>query len=130
MSCTPICKLCKNLVISTTVAFNSTDNTLNITIPNNNYTKNDKVCIVVAQTIPTTTTISALVNITVGTSNFPLLRCNGTQATACEIKTRTRYSTCVVTNTVSGAFRLLSKVTCTAPTTLDSLLVTTTTEGA
>lgn len=130
MSCTPVCKLCKNLVISTAVAFDSTANTLNITIPNNNYSKGDKVCIVVAQTIPTTTTISALVNIVVGTSSFPLQRVSGVQATACEIKTRTRYSTCVVTNTVSGAFRLLGKLNCQTPNSLDALPVTTTTEGA
>lgn len=110
--CTNVCKLCKNLVISTAVAFDTATNTLNITIPDRAYTNCEKVCIVVAQAIPTTTTVSALVNITVGASTFPLLKCNCAQATACEIRTRTRYATRVVTNTVSGAFKLLGKVYC------------------
>ena len=125
--CNNVCKLCKNLVISTAVAFDAATNTLNITIPDRAYANCDKVCIVVAQTIPATTTVGALVNIVAGTGTFPLLKCNCIQATACEIKTRTRYATRVVTNTVSGAFRLLGKVSCSAPDALDVL--PTVTEG-
>lgn len=129
MACTNVCKLCKNLVISTAVAFNAATNTLNITIPERTYENCDKVCIVVAQAIPATTTIGALVNIVVGASVFPLLKCNCVQATACEIRTRTRYSTRVVTDTVSGAFRLLGKVYCSQPDTLDILPVETAAAG-
>lgn len=129
-NCKTSCRLCPNLVISTAVAFDATTNTLNITIPERAYNNCDKVCIVIAQTIPTTTTISALVNIVVGTSTFPLLKCNCIQATSCEIRTRTRYSTKVVTNTVSGAFRLLGRVWCNTPETLDTLPIETATEGA
>lgn len=124
MACSTSCRLCKNLVISTAVAYDATTNTLNITIPNNGYQNCDKVCIVVAQTIPATTTISALVYIFVGASSFPLLRCNGSQVTASEIRTRTRYSTIVVTNTVSGAFRLTGKLCYSAPANLTVLPVT------
>lgn len=129
-NCTNVCKLCKNLVISTAVAFDATTNTLNITIPERTYTNFDKVCIVVAQAIPATTTVGALVNIVVGASTFPLLKCNCVQATACEIRTRTRYSTRVVTDTVSGAFRLLGKVYCCPPDALEVLPVETTEGGA
>lgn len=120
-NCKNVCRLCNNLVLSTAIAFDATTNTLNITIPDNGYRNCEKVCIVIAQAIPTTTTISALVNIVIGTSTFPLQRCNCTQATACEIRTRTKYSTKVVTNTTSGAFRLLGRTYPCCPESLDVL---------
>ena len=129
-NCKTSCRLCPNLVISTAVAYDAGTNTLNITIPERAYNNCNKVCIVIAQTIPATTTIGALVNIVVGASTFPLLKCNCVQATACEIRTRTRYSTQVVTDTVSGAFRLLGKVSCVSPDVLDTLPITTADEGA
>lgn len=130
MSCNNVCKLCRNLVISTAVDFDATTNTLNITIPEASYRRCEKVCIVVAQAIPATTTVNALVNIVVGTSTFPLVKCNCAQATACEIKTRTKYSTRVVTNSISGSFRLLGRVYPSCPDSLDVLPVETTEGGA
>lgn len=124
MSCTNVCKLCPNLIISTAVAFDAAANTLNITIPDNGYRRGEKVCIIIAQAIPATTTISALVNIVVGASTFPLLRCNCSQATACEIRTRTKYSTCVITNSTTGAFKLIGKTYACLPESLDTLPVT------
>lgn len=123
MACQNVCRLCNSLVISEAVAYNPTTNTLNITIPDNGYRNCEKVCIVVAQAIPTSTPIGALVNIVVGQSLFPLIKCNGAQATACEIRTRTKYSTRVITNTVSGTFRLLGRVNCQCPDNLDVLPV-------
>lgn len=119
--CKTSCSLCKNLVISTAVAFNATNNALYITIPTRAYDNNEKVCIVIAQAIPAETTISSLVNIIVGTSIFPLLRCSGNQVTANEIRARTRYSTHIVTNTTSGAFKLDGKVNACCPSDLDTL---------
>ena len=124
MSCNNTCRLCKNFVISTAVAFDPATNSLDITIPDNGYRNCEKVCIVVAQVIPASTTISALVNIVIDGTRFPLQRCNCAQATACEIRTRTKYSTRVVTNTVSGAFRLLGKTNGCCPDYLDALPVT------
>jgi hypothetical protein len=121
MACNNVCKLCDSLIISTAVAFDPTTNSLDITIPDNGYRNCDKVCIVVAQTIPASTTINALVNIVINGIRFPLQRCNCTQATACEIRTRTKYSTKVVTNSVSGAFRLLGRTYPCYPETLQSL---------
>lgn len=129
-NCKNVCRLCRSLVISTAVAFDAGTNTLNITIPNNGYRNCEKVCIIVAQTIPATTTINALVNIIVDGTTFPLQRCDCTQATACEIRTRTKYSTRVVTNTVSGAFRLLGKTYPCCPESLDTLPIAATDEGA
>lgn len=127
MSCNNVCKLCNNLIISEAVAFDPTTNSLDITIPNICYRNCQKVCIVVAQTIPASTTINALVNIVINGTRFPLQRCNCTQATACEIRTRTKYSTRVVTNTINGAFRLLGKTFACCPESLQTLPIPTTT---
>lgn len=130
MACKNVCRLCPNLVISTAVAFDTTTNTLNITIPNNGYRNGQKVCIVVAQTIPDTTTRTALVNIIIEDSTFPLVKCNCSQASACEINARTKYCTKVVTDTVSGSFRLLGKIYPCGVNNLSTLPITTTEEGA
>ena len=61
MACKNVCKLCDKLVISTAVAF--TNGNLVITIPAGSYNNNEKYCIVIAQSIPTTTTIAAPVYI-------------------------------------------------------------------
>ena len=65
MACKNVCKLCDKLVISTAVAF--TNGNLVITIPACSYNNNEKYCIVIAQSIPTTTTIAAPVYIQIGT---------------------------------------------------------------
>ena len=130
MSCNNVCKLCSNLIISEAINFDPTTNSLDITIPNSCYRNCQKVCIVVAQTIPASTTINALVNIVVNGTRFPLQRCNGAQTNACEIRTRTKYSTRVVTNTVSGAFRLLGRTYACCPESLQTLPIPTTTTPA
>lgn len=114
MACPTVCRLCKRLIISTAVAF--TDDQLVITIPAGSYEDGEKYCIVVAQSIPEETTITAPVFIQIGegTELYPLDRCDCSQATACNIRTRTRYSTRVVTDANTGTFRLLGK-TCCAP---------------
>lgn len=130
MTCKNVCKICHNLVISSSVSFDPTTNSLDITIPVGAYTNCRKICIVVAQAIPDSTTINALVNIVVNGTRFPLQQCDCTQTSACQIKTRTKYSTKVFTNTVSGVFRLLEKVPACCPDNLAELPVTTpVTEG-
>lgn len=115
MSCKTSCKLCKNLIISQSVTF--TGGNLVISLPAGSYNDGCKYCIVVAQTIPATTTINAPVFITIGTGTqlYPLNKCDCTQATACSIRTRTRYSTCVETTPTSGVFKLMGRICC-APT--------------
>ena len=130
MSCQNVCKLCKNLIISESVLFDPTTNSLDITIPNNGYRNCDIVCIVVAQTIPASTTINALVNIVVGGTRFPLVKCNCEQAIATEIQTRTKYKTRVLTNTTTGTFRLQGNIHCSRTSNLDVLPIADTTGGA
>ena len=135
MNCKSNCKICRQLVISESVLFDPTTNSLDITLPTPSeengvrYLNGCKVCIVVAQAIPASTTINALVNIVIGGTRFPLVQCNCSQVTACQIKSRTRYATRVVTDTVSGSFRLLSNLCCTKPDNLRALPITPTTDG-
>ena len=111
MPCKNVCKLCENLVISESVVF--TDGTgLIINIPAGSYSDCKRVCIVAAQTIPDATTITAPVFITIGTGTelYPLNRCDGTQVTAAEIRTRTKYATRVSTTSTGGTFRLFGRL--------------------
>lgn len=113
MSCSNCNRLCNRLVISTAVTF--TDGALVINIPQGNYSNKEKYCIVVAQTIPETTTITAPVVITIGTdttTTYPLTYCDGTAVLACSINTRTRYATRVRTDVTGGAFTLLRRLPC------------------
>lgn len=114
MACKPVCRLCDNLIISAGVTF--TGGNLVINIPAGSYENNRKICIVVAQAIPATTTINAPVYVTIGTGTqlYPLTKKNCRQVTACGLRTRTRYSTCVETTPTGGLFRLLGN-TCCAP---------------
>ena len=112
MSCKPICSLCRRLRISQSVDFS--DGNLIINLPAGSYNDGEKICIIVAQAIPATTTITAPVVVTVGegTQQYPLTKCNCAPVTACSIRTRTRYSVCVNTTATGGTFRLLGKPCC------------------
>ena len=112
MGCKSSCKLCDKLVISQNVDFSGGN--LIINIPAGSYNDGCKYCIVIAQSIPETATINAPVFITIGTGTeqYPLNKCDCTQATACSIRTRTRYAVRVETTPTSGVFRLLGRVCC------------------
>ena len=113
MACKNVCKLCPNLIISESVTFTAGTGLI-INIPEGSYRDNCKYCIVVAQAIPAETTITAPVFITIGdgTVLYPLNKCDCTQATACSIRTRTKYSTRVETSATGGVFKLLGRVAC------------------
>lgn len=104
------CRLCHNLVISTAVAFDT--DTLTITLPNGGFRNCEKVCILVAQPIPEATTINALVNIVIDGSTYPLVAMDCLQVTACQIKEGYVYPTKVITNQVTGTFKLLVDPKC------------------
>lgn len=121
MSCKNVCALCPRLVISQAVTF--ADGTLAINLPAGSYRNGEKYCIVVAQTIPATTTINAPVVVTIGTgtAQYPLTKRNCAQVTACGIRTRTRYATAVFTSATGGAFRLLGSPCCAPSNALTSI---------
>ena len=106
------CRLCDRLIISQAVTFTAPN--LIINLPAGAYQNCERYCIVVAQAIPEATTINAPVFITIGdgTELYPLNQCNGVQATASGIRSRTKYSTCVATTATTGAFRLLGRIAC------------------
>ena len=127
MSCKNVCRLCNKLIISDAVTFTAGTGLI-IDIPASTYFNCEKYCIVVAQAIPTDTTITAPVFISIGgdaTTLYPLVRRNCQQATACNIRTRTKYSVCVATNVTSGVFRLLGDVGCVGAEVLPSLPIVT-----
>ena len=129
MACKTVCKLCDRLVISQAVTF--ADGALTINLPAGSYTNGCKYCIVVAQAIPAATTITAPVEITIGTGTetYPLLGSCCQQLTACSIRTRTRYATKVVTDAVGGSFRLLGRACCSPSYALTSIDGTAPVEG-
>ncbi len=112
MSCKPVCKLCRRLVISQSVTF--TGGNLVINLPAGSYNNREKYCIVVAQAIPAAATINAPVVITIGTGTelYPLTNQCCAQVTACGIRTRTRYSTVVSTSATGGTFKMLGRPCC------------------
>lgn len=113
MACKNVCRLCPNLIISESVTFTAGTGLI-INIPEGSYSDNCKYCIVVAQSIPAETTITAPVFITIGdgTELYPLNKCDCTQATACSIRARTKYATRVETSATTGVFKLLGRVAC------------------
>lgn len=121
MSCKSVCKLCPNLVLSQSVTF--TGGNVEINLPAGSYNNGGKYCIVVAQAIPTTATIGAPVVITIGagTETYPLTARNCRPVTACGIRTRTRYSVCVVTSATGGSFRMLGQPCCSPDNDLPSI---------
>lgn len=110
--CSNVCKLCDRLIISQAVTF--ADGTLTINIPAGSYANGCKYCIVIAQTIPVATTITAPVVITIGdgTEEYPLTNSCCAQVVASALRTRTRYATIVSTDATGGVFKMLGRGCC------------------
>jgi hypothetical protein len=69
----------------------------------------------VAQTIPTTATISMPVAISIGgdtTTVYPIVNCDCSQVTACAIRTRTKYGLRISTSATSAVFKSLKPLCC------------------
>lgn len=129
MSCKPICKLCDRLVISQSVTF--ADGTLTIDLPAGSYGNGCKYCIVIAQTIPAETTITAPVVFTIGGGavEYPLVNRCCAPVAACGIRTRTRYSTIVATDATGGTFKMLGRPCCSPDNSLAAIDGTATAAG-
>ena len=104
-------RLCPRFIISTSITVVTVDgtDTLVIDIPAGNYNNGETYCIITAQSIPTTATVTMPVAISIGgdtTTVYPLVNaCSCLQAVACQVSARSRYKVIVQTNTVSGVFR-------------------------
>ena len=112
------CYLCPNFVVSTSVTVVAVDgvDTLVIDIPADGcYCNGKKICLVIGQTIPDTATVNQPVAISIGgvtTTVYPILRCDCTQATACQFRTRRKYPLRIKTNATSAVFRSLGGLSC------------------
>lgn len=112
MACKNVCKLCDRLVLSQAITF--TGGNLVINLPAGSYNNNCKYCIVLAQAIPTTTTIGAPVVFIIGTGTelYPLVNRCCRPVTACGVRTRTKYSVCVETTATGATFKMLGNPAC------------------
>ena len=110
--CIRNCKLCPKLILSTAITFDGTS--LVVNLPANSYGDCQKYCVVFAQAIPDATTITSpvFIQIGAGTELYALNKCDCTQATACSIRTRTKYATRVETSATTGVFKLLGNIAC------------------
>lgn len=112
MACNNICKLCSRLVISQSISF--TGGNLVVNLPAGSYNNCEKYCIIFAQSIPTTTTISAPVVFTIGdgTEQYALVNKCCKPVSACGVRTRTRYSIVVETTSTTAIFKMLGRPCC------------------
>jgi hypothetical protein len=120
--CNKNCSICPNIVISDAVTFAA--GTLTIDIPANSFKDGQRLCLIVAQTIPDATTITAPVVITIGgdaTVTYPLVRCDCAAVTASAIRTRTRYPLKVSTSATGAVFKVLGGLSCAPSNTLASI---------
>ena len=114
MSCNNNCnRLSRNLIISNSISVVTVDgtDTLLIDIPSSTYRLGEVFCIVTAQSIPSTATVTMPVAISIGgdTTNVYPLVCSKTclQAVACQVNARRKYKVVVSTNTSSGVFKAI-----------------------
>ena len=114
-------RLCDRLVFSQAVTF--ANGTLTVNLPDGSYGNGCNYCIVIAQTIPATTTISAPVIITIGdgTTEYPVVNRCCAQITACALRTRTKYPVVVATSAAGGTFKITDRVSCAPSNVLTAL---------
>lgn len=112
MSCKNTCKICDRLVLSQSITFDGTN--LVVNLPAGSYNDGEKYCVILAQTIPTTTTIGANVVFTIGagTVQYQLVNRCCRPVTACGIRTRYKYSLCVQTTPTTAVFKMLGEPFC------------------
>ena len=109
MECVKNCKLCNKFILSQSITFSGGN--LIVNLPQNVYGNCQKYCIVLAQSIPTATTINAPVVFTIGTetTQYPFVNCDCTPVSASQVRTRRVYATRVNTAVNSGVFKYIGK---------------------
>lgn len=131
MECVKNCRLCDKFILSQSIVYNATVNQLIVDLPAGSYQNCSKYCIVLAQSIPTDTTINAQVVFTIGgdaTVGYPFLNQNCTPIYASQVRTRRLYPTRVNTSVGSGVFKYIGN--CCLPsnaTTVNTAIPVTTT---
>lgn len=108
--CVQNCRLCNKFILSQSIVFNSTVNQLIVDLPAGSYGNCQKYCIVLAQSIPTDTTLNAQVVFTIGgdaTVGYPFLNKDCTPIYASQVRTRRLYPTRVNTAVNTGVFKYI-----------------------
>lgn len=108
-NCINNCKLCRKIVLSQNITFNGTS--LVVNLPENSYGNCQNYCIILAQSVPDTTTINAPVVFTIGTgtTTYPFVNCDCTPIYASQVRTRTKYKVKVNTAVNDGVFKYIGK---------------------
>jgi hypothetical protein len=133
MFCNTSCKICPNLVPTTSVTTVTVDgvDTLVFDIPSGScYCNGRKVCLVITQTIPTTATINMPVAISIGgdtTTVYPIVDKCCRPTTACQFRTRKKYPLRIETTATSAIFKALGCLSCRPNYQLEAIPVTTAT---
>lgn len=101
MACNCGCKCCPLLVKSTALTYNSETNVLSITIPEATYLNHQRLCLVIAQAIPSGVNANTTVNILVGTgpTGYPIYTRFLNDVYADSLMTRRVYPLLVATDT-------------------------------
>lgn len=115
------CKVCKKLIISQAVTF--AGGILTINIPEGSYANGCSYCLLIAQEIPATTTITAPVVVTIGTGavQYPIVNKCCVPVIARNIRTRTKHGVVVATTATGANFKLLGDTCCSVADVLDSV---------
>lgn len=113
-------KACKRLVASVSVTVE--DTVLVINIPQATYNNCEQVCILVAQAVPATATrgMPVVVTIGTGTTQYAIVKCNGTPVTQEYIAQGNIYPLKVQTTATSAVFRVLRNL-CTVATNIPAI---------
>lgn len=129
--CNNSCNECCRKIYSdgvSVVTVNDID-TLVINVPEQSFRNGHKGCLVIVQNIPITATINMPVAISIGgdtTTVYPVVNCNCSNVTACQLRTRRRYPFNVLVNGTTAVFRITRNLSC-APCGNDIIPATTTT---
>lgn len=107
MSCINNCKLCNRLILSTAINYDETTNQTIVALPAGAYGNCEKYCIVLAQSLPTASTINSQVVFTIGTgaTRYQFLNKDCTPVLASQIRTRRIYPTKIKTYSGTGVFK-------------------------
>lgn len=106
------CMLCRRFVGSASITVVGTD--LVVNIPAATYNNGTRICLGLLQELPDAATINMPVVITIGTgtTQYPLIKCNGTPVVASDIDFRAVYKLKVQTTPTAAVFRVLNGLCC------------------
>ena len=117
------CMLCRRFVGSTSVTVVGTS--LVVNIPAATYNNCTRICLDILQELPDAATINMPVVITIGsdTTEYSLVRCDGSVVTASDISFRGLYKLKVQTSSASAVFKVLNGFHCASGNSLPSIPV-------